>query len=59
MRVRWTLAAANDLENISNYLHDQHSQIAQPTVRRLYAEIRDLSGFPSEAVQGVSPVPAN
>ncbi len=46
MRVRWTPAAADDLENISNYLHDQHPQIAQPTVRRLYAEIRDLSGFP-------------
>ena len=52
MRLRWTLAAANDLENISDYLHDRQPQFAQPTVRRLYAEIRELRHFPSRGRPG-------
>jgi toxin ParE1/3/4 len=55
MRLRWTSAAANDLENISNYLHQKHPQVAQPTVRRLYAEIRELSRFPSRGRPGREP----
>jgi toxin ParE1/3/4 len=55
MHVRWTLAAVNDLENISNYLHDQHPQVAQPTVRRLYAAICELSRFPSRGRPGREP----
>jgi toxin ParE1/3/4 len=55
MRLRWTLAAANDLESIADYLHDQHPQFAQPTVRRLYAEIRELSRFPSRGRPGREP----
>jgi toxin ParE1/3/4 len=55
MRLRWTSAAANDLENISDYLHEQHRQIAQPTVRRLYAEILELSRFPSRGRLGREP----
>jgi toxin ParE1/3/4 len=46
MRLRWTLEAANDLESISDYLLEQHPQLAQPTVRRIYAEIKELSRFP-------------
>jgi len=52
MRLRWTLAAANDLEIISDYLHHQHPQFAQSTVRRLYAEIRELRHFPSRGRPG-------
>jgi toxin ParE1/3/4 len=55
MRLRWTSAAANDLENISDYLHHQNPQIAQQTVRRLYAEIRELSRFPSRGRPGREP----
>ena len=55
MRLRWTSAAANDLENISDYLHHQNSQIAQQIVRRLYAEIRELSRFPSRGRPGREP----
>jgi addiction module RelE/StbE family toxin len=55
MRLRWTLAAANDLENISDYLHSRNPQIAQHTVRRLYAEIRELSRFPSRGRPGREP----
>jgi toxin ParE1/3/4 len=46
MRLGWTLEAANDLESISDYLLEQHPQLAQPTVRRIYAEIKGLSRFP-------------
>ncbi len=53
--LRWTLAAANDLESISDYLHHQHPQVAQPTVRRLYTEIRELSRFPSRGRPGREP----
>jgi toxin ParE1/3/4 len=55
MRLRWTSAAANDLETISGYLHRQNPQIAQQTVRRLYAEIRELSRFPSRGRPGREP----
>lgn len=55
MRLRWTTAAANDLENISNYLHRQSPLIAQQTVRRLYAEIRELSRFPLRGRPGREP----
>jgi hypothetical protein len=36
MRIRWTLAAAADLEYISNYLKDRHPRYRQPTMRKLY-----------------------
>jgi toxin ParE1/3/4 len=55
MRQRWTFAAANDLEHISDYLHRQNPQVAQQTVRRLYAEIRHLSRFPSRGRPGREP----
>jgi toxin ParE1/3/4 len=47
MRLRWTSAAAKDLESISDDLLDQHPQLAQSTVRRVYAEIKELSRFPA------------
>jgi toxin ParE1/3/4 len=55
MRLRWTPTSADDLQNISDYLHQQHPQLAQPTVRRLYAEIRELSRFPSRGRPGREP----
>jgi plasmid stabilization system protein ParE len=44
MRIRWTRAAAADLENISNYLKDRHPEYREPTVRKLYEGIRALKG---------------
>jgi toxin ParE1/3/4 len=55
MRLSWTPAAAGDLENISNYLHDHHPQFAQLTVRRLYESIRELSRFPRRGRPGREP----
>lgn len=55
MRLRWTPAAASDLENIADYLHHQIPQVAQQTVRRLYAEINELGRFPSRGRPGREP----
>jgi toxin ParE1/3/4 len=52
MRIRWTPASADDLQNISDYLHEKHPQFAQTTVGRLYSEIRQLGRFPSRGRPG-------
>jgi plasmid stabilization system protein ParE len=39
MRIRWTPAAAADLEHISNYLKDRYPHYRQPTLRKLYEAI--------------------
>ena len=36
MRIRWTPAAAGDLEHIKNYLTEHLPQFAQSTVFELY-----------------------
>jgi toxin ParE1/3/4 len=46
MRIRWTPAAAADLQHISNYLKDHHPQYRQPTMRKLYAAIQFLKDWP-------------
>jgi len=42
MLVRWTCAAAGDLEHIKDYLTEHHPQFAQSTVIKLYETIRSL-----------------
>lgn len=46
MRIRWTPAAAADLEHISNYLKDRYPHYRQPTMRKLYEAIRSLKESP-------------
>jgi toxin ParE1/3/4 len=46
MRIRWTPAAAADLQGISDYLQEHHSHYRQPTMRRLYETIRSLKKAP-------------
>ncbi len=46
MRILWTLAAADDLKNIADYLKEHHPGYAQATVRELYETIRSLKSFP-------------
>jgi toxin ParE1/3/4 len=55
MRIRWTPVAAADLEQISEYLREHHRQYWQPTIRRLYQEIRSLKQFPQRGRQGREP----
>jgi addiction module RelE/StbE family toxin len=46
-RIRWAPAAADDLQEILNYLREHHSALAQPTVRKLYDLARSLKRFPN------------
>lgn len=46
MRVRWTPAAAADLQHISDYLKDHHPHYRRPTMRKLYEAIRSLTAAP-------------
>ena len=46
MRIRWTLAAAADLEHIKNYLKEHNPDLAQPTVLKLYEAVSMLQVDP-------------
>jgi addiction module RelE/StbE family toxin len=46
MRIRWTTAAAADLEHISDYLKERHPQYREPTVRKISDIIRTLKDAP-------------
>jgi plasmid stabilization system protein ParE len=46
MRIRWTPAAAADLQNISDYLRQHHPHYREPTMRNLYDTIRSLRQSP-------------
>jgi toxin ParE1/3/4 len=46
MRIRWTPAAAADLEHIKDYLTEHNPQFAQSTVLELYETIRSLKASP-------------
>lgn len=46
MRIRWTPAAAGDLQHISDYLKQHHPQYRQPALRKLYDTIRSLTQSP-------------
>jgi addiction module RelE/StbE family toxin len=52
MRVRWTLPAAGDLENIKNYLQKNFPHFAGPTVRTIYQRIRSLKSSPHRCRPG-------
>jgi len=47
MRVRWTVPAAGDLENVKNYLQHHYPHFAEPTVRTIYQCIRSLKIAPN------------
>jgi plasmid stabilization system protein ParE len=42
MRIRWTPAAAADLQSISDYLKEHHPHYRDQTMRKLYGTIRSL-----------------
>ncbi len=52
MRVRWTPAAAGDLERISNYLKENHPHYRQPTMRKLFDGILSLKESPHRGRAG-------
>jgi toxin ParE1/3/4 len=46
MRIRWTPAAADDLQSIKDYLTGRDPHLAQPTVIKLYQIARSLKKSP-------------
>lgn len=46
MRIRWTHAAAADLQHINDYLKEHHPQYRHENVRKLYADIGSLKSSP-------------
>ena len=52
MRIRWTVPAADDLENIKNYLQRVYPHFAEPTVRTIYQRIRLLKAAPHQGRPG-------
>ena len=52
MRIRWTVPAADDLQNIKNYLQQNYPQFAEPTVRAIYHRTRLLKISPNRGRPG-------
>ena len=52
MRIRWTPAAAADLQGISDYLKEHHPRYRDPTMRKLYGTIRELKHWPGRGRPG-------
>ncbi len=52
MRIRWTPAAAEDLENIKCYLTEHYPHLARSTVLELYETIRSLKTLPNRGRLG-------
>jgi addiction module RelE/StbE family toxin len=52
MRIRWTVPAADDLQNIKNYLQQNYPQFAEPTVRTIYQRVRSLKTSPHRGRPG-------
>jgi len=46
MPIRWTPAAASDLQSINDYLKDRHPHFREATIRKLYDAIRSLKELP-------------
>lgn len=52
MRLRWTVPAADDLQNIKNYPQQNFPHFAEPTVRAIYQRIRSLKTSPNRGRPG-------
>jgi toxin ParE1/3/4 len=46
MRIRWTPAAAEDLEHIKEYLTEHLPEFAESTVLEIYEAVRSLKAMP-------------
>jgi len=52
MRIRWTIPAADDVENIYHYLLNNYPQFAESTVRSIYQQIKKLKMSPNRGRTG-------
>lgn len=55
MRIRWTPAAAADLEQINEYLRVHHPHYRDATMRKLYGAAQSLRECPNRGRQGSEP----
>jgi plasmid stabilization system protein ParE len=51
-QLRWSLASADDLEQIASYLRLHHPEFSQATQERLYTAAKTLKSFPSKGRMG-------
>lgn len=54
MRIRWTLAAADDLQHIHDYLSKHEPHLARPTVMAMREAVLSLRKFPNRGRPGVA-----
>lgn len=54
-RIRWSPAAAADLESISHYLSEHHPSYRAPTIAKLYDAARSLKQMPNRGRIGQTP----
>jgi plasmid stabilization system protein ParE len=54
MRIRWTLAAAGDLQQIHNYLREHEPHLARPTVIAIREASLSVRKFPNRGSPGVA-----
>ena len=54
-KLRWSLAAASDLEAIANYLYLNHPSFAANTIQKLYGAVQSLKTFPFSGRIGRKP----
>ena len=52
MRIRWTPAAAADLQGIYDYLKEREPHLARPTVIEIRKSARSLKKFPLRGREG-------
>lgn len=52
MRIRWTNAAASDLEDLSNYLKEHHPTYWRATIRKINSSIESLREWPHKGRPG-------
>jgi toxin ParE1/3/4 len=52
MRLRWTVAAADDLERIADYLFEKTPENAAQLIRKIYNAPSALKLFPNRGRQG-------
>ena len=52
MRIRWTPAAAADLQHLSDYLKDHHPHYQEPTLRKVFAAVQSLKEWPHRGRPG-------
>ena len=55
MRLRWTSIAANDLEDIYDYLSERHPSFTKSTIQLLCDAVRSLRRFPDRGRPGEAP----